>query len=61
MQDQIKTGRAVLRYAHYTTSDGNPVEMPYTHITSKGLKWLYEKLVADGLIEHQQDMFCKTA
>lgn len=61
MQDQIKTGRAVLRYAHYTTSDGNPVEKPYTHITSKGLKWLYEKLVADGLIEHQQDMFCKTA
>ena len=61
MQDQIKTGRAVLRYAHYTTSDGNPVEKPYTHITSKGLKWLYDKLVADGLIEHQQDMFCKTA
>ena len=61
MQDQIKTGRAVLRYAHYTTSDGNPVEKPYTHITSKGLKWLYEKLVADGLIEHHQDMFCKTA
>lgn len=61
MQDQIKTGRAVLRYAHYTTSDGNPVEKPYTHITSKGLKWLYEKLIADGLIKHQQDLFVKTA
>lgn len=61
MQDQIKTGRAVLRYAHYTTSDGNPVEKPYTHITSKGLKWLYERMVRDGLIEQQQDLFDKTA
>lgn len=61
MQEQIKTGRAVLRYAHYTSSEGNPVEKPYTHITSKGLKWLYEKLVNDGLIERQQDIFEKTA
>lgn len=61
MQDQIKTGRAVLRYAHYTTSDGNPVEKPYTHITTKGLKWLYERMVKDGLIEQQQDLFNKTA
>ena len=61
MQDQIKTGRAVLRYAHYTTSDDNPVEKPYTHITSKGLKWLYERMVRDGLIEQQQDLFDKTA
>ena len=61
MQEQIKTGRAVLRYAHYTSSEGNPVEKPYTHITSKGLKWLYEKLVSDGLIERQQDLFEKTA
>lgn len=61
MQEQIKTGRAVLRYAHYTSSEGNPVEKPYTHITSKGLKWLYEKLVNDGLIERQQDLFEKTA
>lgn len=60
-QEQIKTGRAVLRYAHYTSSEGNPVEKPYTHITSKGLKWLYEKLVNDGLIERQQDLFEKTA
>lgn len=61
MQEHIKTGRAVLRYAHYTTSDGNPVEKPYTHITSKGLKWLYERMVRDGLIEQQQDLFDKTA
>lgn len=61
MQEQIKTGRAVLRYAHYTSSEGNPVEKPYTHITSKGLKWLYEKLVNAGLIERQQDLFEKTA
>lgn len=61
MQEQIKKGRAVLRYAHYTSSEGNPVEKPYTHITSKGLKWLYEKLVNDGLIERQQDLFEKTA
>lgn len=61
MQDQIKTGRAVLRYAHYTTSDGNPVEKPYTHITTKGLKWLYERMRRDGLIEQQQDLFSKTA
>lgn len=61
MQEHIKAGRAVLRYAHYTTSDGNPVEKPYTHITSKGLKWLYERMVRDGLIEQQQDLFDKTA
>ena len=61
MQEQIKTGRAVLRYAHYTSSEGNPVEKPYTHITSKGLKWLYERMVRDGLIEQQQDLFEKTA
>ena len=60
MQEHIKAGRAVLRYAHYTT-DGNPVEKPYTHITSKGLKWLYERMVRDGLIEQQQDLFDKTA
>ena len=60
MQEHIKGG-AVLRYAHYTTSDGNPVEKPYTHITSKGLKWLYERMVRDGLIEQQQDLFDKTA
>lgn len=61
IQEHIKAGRAVLRYAHYTTSDGNPVEKPYTHITSKGLKWLYERMVRDGLIEQQQDLFDKTA
>lgn len=61
MQEHIKAGRAVLRYAHYTTSDGNPVEKPYTHITTKGLKWLYERMVRDGLIEQQQDLFDKTA
>lgn len=61
MQEHIKTGRAVLRYAHYTTSDGHAVEKPYTHITTKGLKWLYERMVRDGLIEQQQDLFDKTA
>lgn len=61
MQDQIRTGRAVLRYAHYTTSDGNPVEKPYTHITSKGLKWLYERMVKEGLIEQQQNLFSQLA
>ena len=61
MQEHIKAGRAVLRYAHYTTSDGNPVEKPYTHITTKGLKWLYERMLRDGLIEQQQDLFSKTA
>lgn len=61
MQEHIKAGRAVLRYAHYTTSDGHAVEKPYTHITSKGLKWLYERMVRDGLIEQQQDLFDKTA
>lgn len=61
MQEHIKAGRAVLRYAHYTTSDGHAVEKPYTHITTKGLKWLYERMVRDGLIEQQQDLFEKTA
>lgn len=61
MQEHIKAGRAVLRYAHYTTSDGHAVEKPYTHITTKGLKWLYERMVRDGLIEQQQDLFDKTA
>ena len=61
MQEHIRAGRAVLRYAHYTTSDGNPVEKPYTHITTKGLKWLFEKMLRDGLIEQQQDLFAKTA
>lgn len=61
MQEHIKAGRAVLRYAHYTTSDGNPVEKPYTHITTKGLKWLYERMIKDGLIDQQQDLFNKTA
>ena len=61
IQEHIKASRAVLRYAHYTTSDGHAVEKPYTHITSKGLKWLYERMVRDGLIEQQQDLFDKTA
>ena len=57
MQNQILAGRAVVRYAHYTRSDGTAVEEPYAHVTSKGLKWIYEQLVADKLIEPSVDLF----
>ncbi len=50
-----------MRYAHYTTSDGNAVEKPYTHITSKGVKWLYERMVKEKLIEQQHGLFDETA
>lgn len=52
---------AMSHIAMTNNKDGNPVEKPYTHITSKGLKWLYERMVRDGLIEQQQDLFDKTA
>ena len=60
MQEHIKAGREVLRFAHYTSSDGTAVEKPYTHITSKGLKYLYERFVKDGLIK-TEDLFQQAA
>lgn len=50
-QEHILAGRAVLRYAHWTDSNGNPQEKPYCHLTAKGLQYICEKLAKDGLLE----------
>lgn len=51
MQHVITSGYMVLRFAHWTDSDGAPVEKPYPHITAKGMFNLYKKLRSEGLIE----------
>lgn len=51
MQHVITSGYMVLRYAHWTDSDGNPVEKPYAHITAKGMFALYKRMRSEGLIE----------
>ena len=51
MQHVITSGYMVLRFAHWTDSDGAPIEKPYPHITAKGMFNLYKKLRAEGLIE----------
>ena len=55
MQHVITSGYMVLRYAHWTDNDGNPVEKPYAHITAKGMFVLYQRMRKEGLIEkHEQ-------
>lgn len=51
MESAIKTGYMVLRFAHWTDSEGNPVEKPYAHITTKGIFALYKRMRREGLIE----------
>lgn len=51
MQHVITSGYMVLRYAHKTDNDGNPVEKPYAHITAKGMFTLYKRMRSEGLIE----------
>lgn len=51
MQHVITSGYMVLRYAHWTDNDGNPVEKPYAHITAKGMFALYKRMRSEGLIE----------
>lgn len=51
MQHVITSGYMVLRFAHWTDSDGAPIEKPYPHITAKGMFNLYKKLRSEGLIE----------
>lgn len=51
MQHVITSGYMVLRYAHWTDNDGNAVEKPYAHITSKGMFALYKRMKNEGLIE----------
>lgn len=51
MQHVITSGYMVLRFAHWTDSDGAPVEKPYPHITAKGMFNLYKRLRSEGLIE----------
>lgn len=51
MQHVIMSGYMVLRYAHWTDNDGNPVEKPYAHITAKGMFALYKRMRSEGLIE----------
>ena len=55
MQHVITSGYMVLRYAHWTDNNGNPVEKPYAHITAKGMFVLYQRMRKEGLIEkHEQ-------
>ena len=51
MHHVITSGYMVLRYAHWTDNDGNPVEKPYAHITAKGMFALYKRMRSEGLIE----------
>lgn len=51
MQHVITSGYMVLRYAHWTDNEGNPVEKPYAHITTKGIFALYKRMRQEGLIE----------
>lgn len=51
MQHVITSGYMVLRYAHWTDNDGNPVEKPYAHITAKGMFALYKRMRSEGLID----------
>lgn len=51
MQHVITSGYMVLRYAHWTDNEGNPVEKPYAHITTKGIFTLYKRMRQEGLIE----------
>lgn len=56
MQHVITSGYMVLRYAHWTDSDGNPVEKPYAHITTKGIFALYKRMRQEGLIEKNSQL-----
>ena len=51
MQHVITSGYMVLRYAHWTDNEGNPVEKPYAHITAKGMFALYTRMKCEGLIK----------
>lgn len=54
MQYVITSGYMVLRYAHWTDNNGNPVEKPYAHITSKGMFVLYKRMRKEGLIDRNE-------
>ena len=56
MQHVITSGYMVLRYAHWTDNDGNPVEKPYAHITAKGMFVLYQRMRKEGLIEKNEQL-----
>lgn len=56
MQHVITSGYMVLRYAHWTDNDGNPVEKPYAHITIKGIFDLYKRMRQEGLIEKNSQL-----
>ena len=56
MQTVITSGYMVLRYAHWTGNDGNPIERPYAHITAKGMFVLYKRMRKEGLIERNEQL-----
>ena len=56
MQHVITSGYMVLRYAHWTDNNGNAVEKPYAHITSKGMFVLYKRMRKEGLIERNEHL-----
>ena len=56
MESAIKAGYMVLRFAHWTDSEGNPVEKPYAHITTKGIFALYKRMRREGLIEKNEQL-----
>ena len=56
MQHIITSGYMVLRYAHWTDNNGNAVEKPYAHITSKGMFVLYKRMRKEGLIERNEHL-----
>ena len=51
MQSTITSGYMVLRFAHWTDNEGNAVEKPYAHITTKGISVLHDRMTREGLIE----------
>jgi len=56
MQSTITSGYMVLRFAHWTDNEGNAVEKPYAHITSKGIFALYRRMRREGLIEKNEQL-----
>lgn len=56
MQSTITSGYMVLRFAHWTDTEGNAVEKPYAHVTAKGMFALYKKMRASGLIEKNEQL-----
>lgn len=56
MQISIDRGLMVVRFAHYSDSEGNEKLRPYARVTAKGLEYFYHRLVNDGLIQKNDQL-----